>query len=145
MMPAITAVPMPTQATMPSATGARLNSTWKRAMRYTPAVTMVAAWISAETGVGPSIASGSQVCSGNCALLANAPIASSAQMPVTSRPPVGKGLGAREDVRQAERVRVKHDEEGGDHQATSPITWVMNALRAASTADGRSCQKPMSR
>jgi hypothetical protein len=28
---------------------------------YTPAVTIVAAWISAETGVGPSIASGSQV------------------------------------------------------------------------------------
>ena len=27
----------------------------------TPAVTIVAAWISAETGVGPSIASGSQV------------------------------------------------------------------------------------
>ena len=27
---------------------------------YTPAVTMVAAWISAETGVGPAIASGSQ-------------------------------------------------------------------------------------
>jgi hypothetical protein len=27
---------------------------------YTPAVTIVAAWISAETGVGPSIASGSQ-------------------------------------------------------------------------------------
>jgi hypothetical protein len=26
---------------------------------YTPAVTIVAAWISAETGVGPSIASGS--------------------------------------------------------------------------------------
>ena len=33
-----------------------------RAMRNTPAVTMVAAWISAETGVGPSIASGNQVC-----------------------------------------------------------------------------------
>jgi hypothetical protein len=31
-----------------------------RATMYTPAVTMVAAWISAETGVGPSIASGSQ-------------------------------------------------------------------------------------
>jgi hypothetical protein len=27
---------------------------------YTPAVTMVAAWMSADTGVGPSIASGSQ-------------------------------------------------------------------------------------
>jgi len=30
---------------------------------------MVAAWSSAETGVGPSIASGSQTWSGNCALL----------------------------------------------------------------------------
>ena len=27
---------------------------------YTPAVTMVAAWMSALTGVGPSMASGSQ-------------------------------------------------------------------------------------
>ena len=44
-----------------------------RATRKTPAVTMVAAWISAETGVGPSIASGSQVCSRNCADLPIAP------------------------------------------------------------------------
>ncbi len=42
-----------------------LKITDDRAMRYTPAVTMVAAWMSADTGVGPSIASGSQVCSGN--------------------------------------------------------------------------------
>ena len=34
---------------------------------------MVAAWISAETGVGPSIASGSHVCSGIWADFANAP------------------------------------------------------------------------
>ena len=27
---------------------------------YTPAVTIVAAWMSAETGVGPAIASGNQ-------------------------------------------------------------------------------------
>jgi hypothetical protein len=32
----------------------------ERVTRYTPAVTIVAAWISAETGVGPAIASGSQ-------------------------------------------------------------------------------------
>ncbi len=38
-----------------------------------PAVTIVAAWINAETGVGPAIASGSQVYSGNWALLPNAP------------------------------------------------------------------------
>ena len=34
-----------------------------------PAVTMVAAWMSALTGVGPHMASGSQVKSGPCALL----------------------------------------------------------------------------
>ena len=31
-----------------------------RVIRYTPAVTMVAAWISADTGVGPAMASGNQ-------------------------------------------------------------------------------------
>ncbi len=36
-----------------------------RVSRNTPPVTMVAAWISADTGVGPSIASGSQMYSGN--------------------------------------------------------------------------------
>ena len=41
------------------------NTGYRRAPRYTPATTIVAAWISADTGVGPAIASGSQVCSGN--------------------------------------------------------------------------------
>ena len=40
-------------------------------------MTIVAAWIRAETGVGPSIASGNQVWSGTCADLANAPTVSS--------------------------------------------------------------------
>src|ERR1700710_2904882 len=39
-----------------------------------PAVTIVAAWISAEIGVGPSIESGSQTCSGNWADLPIAPM-----------------------------------------------------------------------
>ena len=34
---------------------------------------MVAAWIRALTGVGPAMASGSQVCSGSCADLPTAP------------------------------------------------------------------------
>jgi len=42
------------------ATGAWMKSTCERATMYTPAATMVAAWISALTGVGPSMASGSQ-------------------------------------------------------------------------------------
>src|SRR5678815_2566543 len=45
-----------------------------RATMKMPAVTMVAAWISAEIGVGPSIESGSHTCSGNCALLPMAPM-----------------------------------------------------------------------
>ena len=51
----------PTNATTALETGAIANSTLVRAMRYTPAVTIVAAWISADTGVGPAMASGSQV------------------------------------------------------------------------------------
>ena len=35
---------------------------------------MVAAWISAETGVGPSMASGSQICKGNMADLPAPPM-----------------------------------------------------------------------
>ena len=37
------------------------------ATKYTPATTMVAAWINADTGVGPSMASGNQICKGNIA------------------------------------------------------------------------------
>ena len=50
----------PITATITSVCGAWLNSTALRPIMYTPAVTIVAAWIRAETGVGPSIASGSQ-------------------------------------------------------------------------------------
>src|SRR5512145_3062051 len=63
------AVSAPTPATTAPDTGAIANRRLQRATRYTPAVTIVAAWISADTGVGPAIASGSQVYSGICALL----------------------------------------------------------------------------
>ena len=63
------AVIAPTHATtVPACSDASKNG-WARHTRNTPAVTIVAAWMSAETGVGPSIASGSQMCSGICALL----------------------------------------------------------------------------
>src|SRR5881397_1147387 len=48
----------------------------------TPAVTIVAAWIKAEMGVGPSIASGSQTCSGTWADLPTAPAKSRRQITV---------------------------------------------------------------
>src|SRR5437667_959127 len=54
------AVTAPTTATVSEATGESENRNELRAMRYTPAVTIVAAWINADTGVGPAMASGSQ-------------------------------------------------------------------------------------
>ena len=55
-----------------------------RATMKMPAVTMVAAWISAEIGVGPSIESGSHTCSGTCALLPIAPMNRQMQITVIS-------------------------------------------------------------
>ena len=63
----------------------RANSQSVRTIRYTPAVTIVAAWMRAETGVGPSIASGSQTCRKNWALLPIAPMNSSAATASTAR------------------------------------------------------------
>ncbi len=60
-----------------STVGVAAKSGQSRVTAYTPAATMVAAWISAEIGVGPAIASGSQVCSGNWALLPATPASSS--------------------------------------------------------------------
>lgn len=45
-----------------------------RISKYTPAVTIVAAWIKADTGVGPSIAIGNHTCNPICELFAIAPI-----------------------------------------------------------------------
>ena len=55
----------PTMTTNNCAVGAASNIKLERVIKYTPAVTIVAAWISAETGVGPAIASPSHACSGN--------------------------------------------------------------------------------
>src|ERR1700741_4924715 len=65
-------VTAPTMTTPNWAFGARSKTGPDRTIRYTPAVTMVAAWMSADTGVGPSIASPSQDCRGPCADLPQA-------------------------------------------------------------------------
>src|SRR5436309_9835207 len=51
-----------------------------RATMKMPAVTMVAAWIRAEIGVGPSIESGSHTWRGNCADFPIAPMKSPIQI-----------------------------------------------------------------
>ena len=71
--PVQNAVVAPMNSTKLSAVSLSENSGDMRATMKMPAVTMVAAWISAEIGVGPSIESGSHTCSGTCADLPIAP------------------------------------------------------------------------
>ena len=88
------AVNPPIQA-MTSSAGAGIRAGRRRGRACnTPAATIVAAWISALTGVGPSMASGSQTCSGNCALLPIAPQKISKPATVASVPSAC-GLAAR--------------------------------------------------
>jgi len=73
MVAATNAVVAPRKVMKAVASGAYSIKGDMRQIRNTPAVTIVAAWIRADTGVGPSIASGNQVCRNNCADLPIAP------------------------------------------------------------------------
>jgi hypothetical protein len=106
---------------------------------------MVAAWIRAETGVGPSIASGNHTCSGNCALLPTAPIKTSTTAAVKSEVPINPAWAASEIPSKevvpvcAQKMMIPMK------SAASPMRVTMNAFRAASRADGFSYQCPIRR
>ena len=123
---------------------------------YTPAVTIVAAWIRALTGVGPSIASGSQTCSGNWALLPHAPSNSSRQIAVAMPPPTySAGLrqprlpehaGDRRRRRESSACRKSsRSERCPAAKPKSPMRLTRNAFLPAAAAAGFSYQKPISR
>src|SRR5467141_5014820 len=76
------AVIAPITITNDSAVSDSSNSGDMRATMKMPAVTMVAAWINAEIGVGPSMESGSHTCKGTCADLPMAPINKQMQLNV---------------------------------------------------------------
>ncbi len=78
------AVIAPITMTTLSAVSLNSNSGDMRATMKMPAVTIVAAWISAEIGVGPSMESGSQTCSGACADLPMAPTNNRMQISVST-------------------------------------------------------------
>jgi hypothetical protein len=82
--PMKSAVIAPITSTNDSAVSDSSNSGDIRATMKIPAVTIVAAWISAEIGVGPSIESGSHTCSGNWADLPIAPMNRQMQATVSS-------------------------------------------------------------
>src|SRR5215212_7317965 len=109
----------------------------------TTAVTMVAAWISAETGVGPSMASSSQDCNGTCADLPQAPSSNSRPrtvaivVPMSSAPALTSTNA--EDPNVASISMMARD------IPMSPTRLTTKAFLAAVAAVGLCCQKPMSR
>src|SRR4051794_15532585 len=115
-----------------------MNAT--RTSMYTPAATIVAAWINAETGVGPSIASGNQTCSGNWADFPTAPqkiksatiAANVAWLPNIEIRGATSTNTTEPVVIQIIRMPVMNPK--------SPIRVVMNALLAASAAASRKNQ-----
>src|ERR1700730_18516359 len=90
------------------------NTPYIRAPRYTPATTMVAAWIRADTGVGPAIASGSQVWSGKWPSLPMIP-ARRAEPDGMTAVAGERGLVDRHDVE-----RLTGGEERDDHTDHQP-------------------------
>src|SRR5580658_555892 len=81
------AVVAPITSTNDNAASECSNSGDIRATMKIPAVTIVAAWMSAEIGVGPSMESGNQTCSGTCADLAMAPMKRQMQISVSAATP----------------------------------------------------------
>src|ERR1700727_658990 len=127
-------VTVPTMMTANHALGARLKIALDRTIRYTPAVTMVAAWMRADTGVGPSIASPNQACSGTWADLAQAP--SSSSSPIAVRAPC-EADGAPAKTPAYERVpKVLNIKNMPTARPASPTRFITNAFLAAVAADG---------
>ena len=153
MVAAKNAVVAPMNITNACAVGASSNNGDSRATMNTPAVTMVAAWINAETGVGPSMASGSQVWSRNCADLPIAPINSNRQVSVSASAcqprksmvlPVSPGAPAKIVSRSVEPISAKIAKMPSA-KPKSPTRLTMNALIAAAFAEGRWYQNPIKR
>ncbi len=95
---------------------------------------MVAAWISADTGVGPSMASPNQACSGTCADLAQAPSSSSNPIAV-STPRLAAGAAAKTPA--YDRVpNVLNIKNMPSARPASPTRFITNAFLAAVAADG---------
>ena len=85
----------PTYATNCNAPGAdNANTGNNLATKKTPATTIVAACINADTGVGPSIASGNHICKGNIALLPAAPMKTNTIAHVSAEIPMNDVLSA---------------------------------------------------
>src|SRR5437588_11031978 len=141
MVAAKMAVSAPTTAMMVVAPPASDRRGLTRAMRYTPAVSIVAAWMSAETGVGPSMASGSQTYNGSCADLPAAPSRRSNTTAVAVAWPRAPAWA--KTVTYCREPRLANSRNMATMNPKSPTRLVTNALLAAVAAGGRSNQNEM--
>src|ERR1700739_416577 len=105
-----------------------------RTIRYTPAVTIVAAWISADTGVGPSMASPSQDCSGTWADLPHAASRSSSPIAVSTPSPAA-GVAANTPANEMV-PKLANITNMASASPTSPTRLTTNAFLGAVAADG---------
>ena len=106
-------------------------------------MTIVAAWISADTGVGPSMASSSQDCNGNWADLPHAPSSSSSPSAVTTpllAPCTAPNTPANVTVPNWANISMMARD-----RPASPTRLAMKAFFAAVAAAGLNCQNPISR
>ncbi|MOA10436.1 hypothetical protein D3C78_1303250 [compost metagenome] len=104
---------------------------------------MVAAWISAETGVGPAIASGNQVNKGNCALLPIAPTKSNKVIvvnTVTLAPSAFGKISAKLVL-----PNVENSMNIPKRKPKSPIRFITNAFLAALAYSVFLNQKPINK
>ncbi len=121
-----------------------------RAPRKTPATTIVAAWMSADTGVGPAMASGSHVCNGNWPDLPMMPNSSATAHQSTSvwltLPEIAASLTATmlNEPCPVAACTTKNVMMTPIISPMSPVRVVRNALSAASELGFSSHQCPIS-
>ena len=133
-----TAVDEPTTVNSMSAAGDCTITGASRSSNAPPAL-MIPACMSAETGVGASIVSGSQLWNGNCADLVNAAVAVRTATHVKAGPWESPASTARSrntprsSVRQLIQISAI-----APINAASPSRLIKNFLRAGGNASGRS-------
>ncbi len=106
-------------------------------------MTIVAAWIRADTGVGPSMASNNQECNGNWADFAQAPISSA--IPIRLSIVESALLALSNTSGKLTEPNVKKISITAIESPKSPTRLTTKAFFAATAADGLYCQKPTSR
>src|SRR6476659_9290471 len=133
----------PTMTTTSCAVGARSKIGCDRTTRYTPAVTIVAAWISADTGVGPAMASPSHDCSGNCADLPQAP--SSSIRPIAVSAPSDAPEAPAKTLLKSTAPNCTNMIMIATERPKSPTRLATNAFLPAAAYEELWYQKPISR